>query len=239
MTWGGRTGAKVASPLHAGRNRVARHAAPHERVGATGLDHPFLDRSAFTQRLRITAPADITVNSTGVLTAESEKDGRKTWTWESDYPLRVFNVAAARWAVKKGPGTAVYYHPGHAYNVDSLLEALNGARRYFAEWYGPFPWRELRLNEFPAFAGGARGNATNIFFSESTGFLVKPQPGNDMAFSIAAHEAAHSWWGHIMQSGEGPGGIVLAGAVPFDHCDPSTTNHDHPSPIRLPPLHRA
>ncbi len=186
---------------------------PRHYEGTTDAD---LDRSAFTQRLRITAPADLTVNSTGVLTAESEKDGRRTWIWESDYPLRVFNVAAARWAVKKGPGTAVYYHPGHAYNVDSLLEALNGARRYFAEWYGPFPWRELRLNEFPAFAPGARGNATNIFFSESTGFLVKPQPGNDMAFSIAAHEAAHNWWGHILQSGEGPGGIVLAeGAANF------------------------
>ena len=37
-----------------------------------------------------------------------------------------------------------------------------------------------------------------------------------MAFSIAAHEAAHQWWGHIMAPGEGPGGIVLAeGAANF------------------------
>ncbi|HEX6900776.1 MAG TPA: M1 family aminopeptidase [Thermoanaerobaculia bacterium] len=186
---------------------------PFHYAGITDAD---LDRSAFTQRLRISAPADFTVNSTGVLTGEVEKDGRRIWTWESDYPLRVFNVAAGRWAVKKGPGTAVYYHPGHPYNVDSLLEALNGARRYYSEWYAPFPWRELRLNEFPAFAEYARGNATNIFFSEGTGFLVKPQPGNDMAFTVAAHEAGHNWWGHILQSGEGPGGIVLAeGAANF------------------------
>jgi ABC-2 type transport system permease protein len=186
---------------------------PFHYAGITDAD---LDRSAFTQKLRITAPADFRVNSTGVLTAQSEKDGRRTWTWESDYPLRVFNVTAGHWAVKKGPGTAVYYYPGHAYNVDSLLEALNSARRYYAEWYAPFPWRELRLNESPAFVEGARGNATNIFFSESTGFLVKSQPGNDMAFTVAAHEAAHSWWGHILQSGEGPGGIVLAeGAANF------------------------
>lgn len=186
---------------------------PNHYEGVTDTD---LDRSAFTQRLRITAPAEYTVNSTGVLTSDTVKAGRRTVVWESDYPLRVFNVAAGRWAVKRGPGTAVFYHPGHPYNVDSLLEALNGARRYYGSWYAPYPWRELRLNEFPAFAEYARGNATNIFFSEGTGFLVEPIPGNDMAFAIAAHEAAHQWWGHIMAPGEGPGGIVLAeGAANF------------------------
>ena len=123
---------------------------PHFYDGITDSD---LDRSAFTQRIRITSPADYIVNSTGVLTAETVKDGRRTRIWESDYPVRVFNLAAGRhWAVKRGPGTAVYYYPGHPYNVDSLLEALNGARRYYAQWYMPYPWRELRLNEFPAYA---------------------------------------------------------------------------------------
>ena len=186
---------------------------PNHYEGITDSD---LDRSAFTQRLRITAPAEYTVNSTGILTSDVVKDGRRTVVWESDYPLRVFNVAAGRWAVKRGPGTAVFYDPGHPYNVDSLLEALNGARRYYGSWYAPYPWRELRLNEFPAYAEYARGNATNIFFSEGTGFLVEPTPGNDMAFAIAAHEAAHQWWGHIMAPGESPGGIVLAeGAANF------------------------
>jgi ABC-2 type transport system permease protein len=186
---------------------------PFHYQGVTDSD---LDRSAFTQRLRITAPAEYTINSTGVLTSDVVQDGRRTVVWESDYPLRVFNVAAGRWVVKRGPGTAVFYHPGHPYNVDSLLEALNGARRFYASWYAPYPWRELRLNEFPSFASYARGNATNIFFSEAAGFLVQRLPGNDMAFAVAAHEAAHQWWGHIMAAGEGPGGIVLVeGAANF------------------------
>ncbi|HEV8579357.1 MAG TPA: M1 family aminopeptidase [Thermoanaerobaculia bacterium] len=187
---------------------------PHFYDGVTDAD---LDRSAFVQRLRITAPAEYTLSSTGILESETVKDGRRTAVWVSDYPVRVFNVAAGRGlAVKRGPGTAVYYYPGHPYNVDSLLAALNGARRYYAEWYGPYPWRELRLNEFPGYAEYGRGNATNIFFSEGVGFLYQPTPENDTAFTIAAHESAHQWWGHIMQSGEGPGGIVLAeGAANF------------------------
>ncbi|MEA2604769.1 MAG: type transport system permease protein [Acidobacteriota bacterium] len=182
-----------------------------------GITDSSIDRSAFTQKLRITAPAEYTVNSTGVLTGETVKDGRRTVVWESDYPVRVFNVAASRgWAVKRGNGTAVFYHPGHPWNVPSLLEALNGARRYYAEWFGPYPWRELRLNEFPALATYARGNATNIFFSEGAGFLSQRTPAVDPAFAVAAHESAHQWWGHILAPGEGPGGIVLAeGAANF------------------------
>jgi ABC-2 type transport system permease protein len=187
---------------------------PHFNDGITDAD---LDRSAFTQKIRISSPAEYIVNSTGVMTSETVQDRRRVRVWESDYPVRVFNIAAGRhWAAKRGPGTAVFYYPGHPYNVGTLLDALNGARRYYAQWYMPYPWRELRLNEFPAYAEYARGNATNIFFSEGTGFLANPQPGNDVPFAIAAHESAHQWWGHIMAPGEGPGGIVLAeGAANF------------------------
>src|SRR6202521_3672318 len=175
-----------------------------------------LDRSVFTSRMRITAPAEYTVNATGALTGETLRGGRRTWIWESDYPLRVINVAAGRWAVRRGRGTAVYYYPGHPYNVDSILAALDGARRYYAEWFGPYPWRELRLNEFPAIAGYGQGNATNIFFSEAVGFLALTRPASDLAFAVTAHEAAHQWWGHILAAGDGPGGIILAeGAANF------------------------
>ncbi|HEY8020754.1 MAG TPA: M1 family aminopeptidase, partial [Thermoanaerobaculia bacterium] len=175
-----------------------------------------LDRSAFTSRVRITAPAEYTVNSTGALTRETRLGGRRAWLWESDYPLRVINVAAGRWAVRRGRGTAVYYYPGHPYNVASILGALDGARRWYAEWFGPYPWRELRLNEFPAIADYGQGNATNIFFSESVGFLAVPGSLPDLAFTVTAHEAAHQWWGHVLAAGEGPGGRILTeGAANF------------------------
>jgi ABC-2 type transport system permease protein len=175
-----------------------------------------IDRSAFTSRIRITAPAEYTVNSTGVLAGVTARGGKRTWLWESDYPLRVFNVAAGRWAVRRGHGTAVYYHPGHPYNVDILLSALDGARRWYSEWFGPYPWRELRLNEFPGIADYARGNATNIFFSESVGFLTRPGRTPELPFWVTAHESAHQWWGHILAAGDGPGGIILAeGAANF------------------------
>ncbi|MEM8964027.1 MAG: M1 family aminopeptidase, partial [Acidobacteriota bacterium] len=168
------------------------------------------DRSWFDHRLRITAPADFTVNATGVKVAETVKDGRKTVVWNADYPVRVFNIIAGRWDVAEGEeNTAVFHHPEHDLNVPGMLEALDGALRYYSEWFHPYPWQELRLNEFPGVANYAMGNATNILFSENVGFLSNPRESN-AAFAITAHEAAHSWFGHIVGNGGGPGGIVLS-----------------------------
>jgi aminopeptidase N len=117
--------------------------------------------------------------------------------------------------VRQGKASTVYYTPQHPYNVGSMVEALDGARQYYAEWFGPYPWKELRMSEFPGLSQYARGNPTNIFFSENLGFLTKDAMEEHFAFGISpfgitAHEAAHQWWGHIVSPGEGPGAIILA-----------------------------
>ncbi len=164
-----------------------------------------------TTRIAITAPADLTVNSVGQKVSQSDAaDGRRTVVWESDEPVHFFNVVAGRWAEKRGEGTAVYYHPGHAYNVDQLSAALDAARKHYSEWFHPYPWGELKLSEFPGLAGYAQGFPTNITFSESIGFLTNAADQADAAFMVAAHESAHQWWGNLLLPGKGPGGNVLS-----------------------------
>ena len=93
----------------------------------------------------------------GTKTAETVKDGRRTVVWESDHPVSFFNVIAGRWQVERGEGTAIYYDPGHPYNIAEMREALDAARRYYSEWFYPYPWRELKLSEFPNLASYAQG----------------------------------------------------------------------------------
>jgi ABC-type Na+ efflux pump permease subunit len=164
----------------------------------------------FRTRVRITAPAEYALNSVGTKTAETVAGGRRTVVWESDEPVRFFNVVAARWAERKGEGVAVYYHPAHDYNVAEMTEALEAARRYYGEWFLPYPWKELKLSEFPALAFYAQGFPTNITFSEGIGFLTKSDPKTNVAFLVAAHESAHQWWGNILTPGQGPGGDLLS-----------------------------
>ncbi len=166
--------------------------------------------SWYDTRLRITGPEDFQHNATGTLVRETTAGGRRTTEWRTDQPVRAFNAVMGRWAVKRGEGVAVYYDARHPYNVDEMLDALVGARRWFGEWFAPYPWKELRLSEFPGLATYAQAPPTNITFSENIGFLTKSQPRANAAFWIAAHEAAHQWWPLMAMPAEGPGGDVLS-----------------------------
>ena len=142
--------------------------------------------------------------------SEEVRQGRRTVVWESDHPVRLFNIVAGRYAVREGRGTAIYYHPEHHYNIEEMSAALDAARTHYSEWFHPFPWELLKLSEFPGFAGYAQGFPTNITFSEAIGFLTKSDPRSNAAFTVVAHEAAHQWWANILAPGRGPGGNMLA-----------------------------
>jgi ABC-2 type transport system permease protein len=169
-----------------------------------GVGHPF------TSRIAITGPAEYTFNSVGIKESERTSGDHRTVVWRSDYPVRLVNVVGGRWAVKPGHGTAIYYHPGHKYNVAEMSSTLDAARRYYSEWFKPFPWRELKLSEFPNWASYAQGFPTDITFSEGIGFLTQPDVKTDAVFTVTAHESAHQWWGNLLTPGEGPGGNLLS-----------------------------
>jgi len=163
-----------------------------------------------TTHIRITAPADFTVNSVGEKISDATSGGKRTVVWKSDHPVMAFNIVAGRWKEKRGTGTALYYYDGHPYNVDEMSQALDAARRYYGEWFGAFPWKELKLSEFPALATYAQGFPTNITFSEGIGFLTKSDPKTNVAFLVTAHESAHQWWGNMLLPGKGPSGNILS-----------------------------
>ena len=163
----------------------------------------------FTTRIRVTGPEAYTYNSTGVMTDERVAGGRRTVVWESDEPVFLFNILGGKWAVRRGAGTAIHYHPEHTWNIEEMGEALDAARRYYSEWFWPYPWRELRINQVSRLYGpGAQGYPTNTIFSEAA-FQTYNEPRTRLAFLFVGHETAHQWWGNLVQAGEGPGGHVL------------------------------
>lgn len=170
---------------------------------------PIGDGALYDTRVEVTAPSDYTVTSVGVKTAEEARDGRTTVVWESDHPVSVVNVMAGRWDVAERDGHAIYYHPGHPYNIDAMMTTLVAARDRYSEWFYPYPWQQLRINEFPNLEANATGFPTNISFSETAGFLTRPDRTLDAVFVTTAHEVAHQWWGNLLRPGEGPGTDVL------------------------------
>jgi len=164
----------------------------------------------FPARVTVTAPAAYTLNSVGVCTSNTVKGGWRTQVWETDHPTKILNVVCGKWKVKRGQGTTIFYDPAHPYNVDEMSSTLDAARRWYSKWFLPYPWRELKLSEFPALAGYAQGFGTNITFSENIGFLTKNDAKTDATFLVTAHEAAHQWWGNILTPANGPNGDFLS-----------------------------
>lgn len=164
----------------------------------------------FDTRIRVTAPADLQVNSVGVLESSSVANGKRTVVYASDRPVQFFNVVAGRWKVSEGKGTRIHYDPRHAVNVPEMQKALDASRARYSEWFAPYPWKELKLSEFAGLAMYAQGFPTNITFSEAIGFLAKDDPRVPAPFMVTAHEAAHQWWGNLLVPGKGPGGVILA-----------------------------
>jgi ABC-type transport system involved in multi-copper enzyme maturation permease subunit len=172
--------------------------------------------SWFPARIAVTAPEAYMLNSDGVCTSNSVKDGWRTQVWQTDHPVKILNIVGGRWAVKQGEQSTVFYYPGHKYNVDEISSTLDASRRWYSEWFTPYPWRELKLSEFPGLAGYAQGFGTNITFSENIGFLTHNTAQTDATFLVTAHEAAHQWWGNILTPANGPNGDFLSeGAAHF------------------------
>ncbi|HZI89819.1 MAG TPA: hypothetical protein VFD83_05140, partial [Candidatus Polarisedimenticolia bacterium] len=116
--------------------------------------------SWFPARVTITGPEAYTLNGPGVCTSNTVKDGLRTQVWETDHPIKILNVVAGKWQVKQGHGTTIYYSKAHPYDIDQMSSTLDAARRWYSEWFLPYPWRELKLSEFPGMAGYAQGFGT-------------------------------------------------------------------------------
>ncbi|BDI30354.1 hypothetical protein CCAX7_24050 [Capsulimonas corticalis] len=164
----------------------------------------------FMLSMRVTAPADFAVNCVGDKVGDQVQGDRRTTVWRSAHPVSDFNIVGGRWAVRRVPGVAVFYHPGHGENVGDMLSALAEARRKYSAWYAPYPDRELKLSEYPALAGLAQSFPTNITFGEEMGFLTQTDDDANAPFAVTAHEAAHQWWGTMVVPGDAPGGNVIS-----------------------------
>lgn len=177
-------------------------------------------------RLTIEGPESWVLNGCGVeeLT-EAIGDGRKRVIWQTEHPVRFFNIIGGPLTAAPGRQTMIYFDPRTPHNVPTMVRSLDAARRLYGEWFAEYPWTNLRVTEFPGLADYAQGFPGNISFAESIGFLAAPVDDDnasdtfDSAFYIVAHEAAHQWWGNIVTPGKGPGGNVISeGLAEFSAC---------------------
>jgi len=130
--------------------------------------------------------------------------------------LNFFAFLSARYAVKKdqwhGIAIEVYYNPDHAWNVDDMIRGVKDSLAYYKAHYTPYQFKQLRILEFPNYAGFAQSFANTIPFSESVGFIADLRDPSkiDYPYYVTAHEVAHQWWAHQVIGADMQGSTMLS-----------------------------
>ncbi|PRY90700.1 ABC transporter permease/M1 family aminopeptidase [Mongoliibacter ruber] len=144
----------------------------------------------------------------GYLQKEWEENGRRYFHYIQDTPIQYFfSVVSGEFDVLLDEAVLpdgqkvtieIYHHREHKYNLDRFLAAYKDGLVYFSEKYSPFQFRQMRILEFPRYAGFAQSFPNTVPFSESFGWVADFSDPNDFdyVYFVTAHELAHQWWGH-------------------------------------------
>ncbi len=166
--------------------------------------------------ITVTTDADQTPVAPGYALSDTTANGRRTVHFRPDAPINdFFSIQSARYAIRRDRvgdiDLAVYYEPGHEYNVDRILSAMKTALPMYAERFSPYQFRQARILEFPSYAAFAQSFANTIPYSEDLGFLTKLGAPDkiDVVTYVTAHEIAHQWWGHQLVPSDQQGATML------------------------------
>ena len=124
---------------------------------------------------------------------------------ERDFPSARVEVVepGATDPLPQGPKVIVPMRPSPAMNVASVGESAARAIQYYADRFGPYPYRRLALTQLP---GRDSQGWPSLVFLSSYAFLNNRER-EDLHFGpdrillqelIPAHETAHQWWGDLV-----------------------------------------
>lgn len=156
----------------------------------------------------------------GYLQKEWIANGRRYFHYKMDSKmLNIFSFNSARYEVKrdqwKDVNLEIYYHKGHEYNLDRMMNGMKATLDYCSTNFSPYQHRQARIIEFPrTFGDFAQAFPNTIPFSEGRGFIAdvddSEDGGVDYAFDVTVHEMAHQWWAHQVIGADVKGSGVLA-----------------------------
>lgn len=164
-----------------------------------------------------THPSQIAI-APGYLQKEWTEGDRRYFHYKMDAPiLHFYSYLSADYEVHRDRhgdvAIEIYYHEGHEYNIDRMVDSIKKSLDYFSENFGPYQHRQMRIMEFPRYRGFAQSFPNTVPFSEGLGFIAKldedKEEDIDFPFYVTAHEVAHQWWGHQVAGGNVQGATFL------------------------------
>jgi hypothetical protein len=106
----------------------------------------------------------------------------------------------------------IYYHKGHEYNLERMVQGVKKSFDYYTANFSPYQHRQMRILEFPRYASFAQSFPNTVPYSEAIGFIARVKDAEDLdyPFYITAHEVAHQWWAHQVIGGNVQGATLMS-----------------------------
>jgi ABC-2 type transport system permease protein len=160
--------------------------------------------------------------SPGKLVREWEENGRRYFEFKQDAPSVHFtSFLSADYQVERQQwqdvDIEVYYTKGHEYNIPNFANAMKKSLDYYTKHFGPYHHSQLRIIEFPRYAGFAQSFPGTMPYSERLGFITDlrnvTEDDIDLVFYVTAHETAHQYWAHQVIAAKMRGAELLMEAI--------------------------
>lgn len=135
--------------------------------------------------------------------------------------LNFYSWLSARYEVKRDAWKGadgkevkieIYYHKGHEYNLERMVQGVKKSLDYFTANFSPYQHRQMRILEFPRYASFAQSFPNTVPYSEAIGFIarLKDEEDLDYPFYVTAHEVGHQWWAHQVIGGNVQGATLMS-----------------------------
>ncbi len=136
----------------------------------------------------------------GELRETWSREGRRYFRYATDAPIEnEYAIFSADYAVRKARWRdvtlEVVHHPGHDSNVERMLRSMEASLEQFTERFGAYPYKVLRMVEYPSAGGSLHAGPGTIWYQELFSlFDPDHEPRRiDMPFAVTAHEVAHQF----------------------------------------------
>lgn len=168
----------------------------------------------------VSTSADQIAIAPGYLQKEWIEGNRRYFHYKMDQKmLNFYAYNSGRYEVRRDKwndiNIEIYYHKGHEYNLDRMINGIKKSLTYYEREFSPYQHKQVRIIEFPSTMGTfAQSFANTIPFSEGFGFIAKideeAEDKLDYVFSVTSHEVAHQWWAHQVIGANVQGATMLS-----------------------------
>jgi aminopeptidase N len=167
----------------------------------------------------LTAPAEMTLVTSGHLTASARSAGNVRWHFIAG-PVRDFTIVADddfTFTSRQVGATVVtsFYHPDDAAAGTMVLAYAVRAMTLFSRLYGTYPFQELNLVEV-SLHGAAGVEFPKLLFVGDNLYASSLADDPHYLEFVTAHEVAHQWWYGVVGNNQYVHAFLDEGLAEYD-----------------------